>query len=91
MKSLIETKRHDLQEKIKIVYQLHDDYAKVMKKGEDLKRDVQEFVDNLFATVEAKKQAIFGAVAEETRKSCDPQKNRDRTSNKVNRVIFGKG
>ena len=36
-----------------------------------MKREVQEFVDNLFATVEAKKQAIYEAVERETRESLE--------------------
>ena len=71
MKSLIETKKSDLQAKINILGQLDEDYAKTIQGGEDLKREVQEFVDNLFATVEAKKQAIYEAVERETRKSLE--------------------
>ena len=71
MNSLIETKRNDLQAKINIVRQLDEDYAKIKQTGEDLEREVQEFVDNLFATVEAKKQAICEAVKRETRKSLE--------------------
>ena len=71
IKSLIETKKSDLQEKINILGQLDEDYAKTIQGGEDLKREVQEFVDNLFATVEAKKQAIYEAVERETRESLE--------------------
>ena len=71
IKSLIETKKSDLQAKINILGQLDEDYAKTIQGGEDLKREVQEFVDNLFATVEAKKQAIYEAVERETRKSLE--------------------
>ena len=71
MKSLIETKRNDLQAKINILGQLDEDYTKTIQGGEDLKREIQEFVDNLFTTVEAKKQAIYEAVERETRKSLE--------------------
>ena len=71
IKSLIETKKSDLQAKINILGQLDEDYAKTIQGGEDLKREVQEFVDNLFATVEAKKQAIYEAVERETRESLE--------------------
>ena len=71
IKSLIETKKSDLQEKINILGQLDEDYAKTIQGGEDLKREVQEFVENLFATVEAKKQAIYEAVERETRESLE--------------------
>ena len=71
MKSLIETKVSDLQKKLNIVGQLDKDYTKVIQRGEDLKREVQGFVDNLLETVEAKKLAIFEAVERETRKSLE--------------------
>ena len=71
IKSLIETKKSDLQAKINILGQLDEDYAKTIQGGEDLKREIQEFVENLFATVEAKKQAIYEAVERETRESLE--------------------
>ena len=71
MKSLIETKKNDLREKINIVRQLDEDYAKLIQREEDLKREIQEFVDDLFATVEVKKQAMYEAVEKETRKSLE--------------------
>ena len=71
MKSLIEAKKSELQAKINIARQLDEDYAKMIKIGEDLKREIQEFVDNLLATVEAKKQAMYEAVEKETRKSLE--------------------
>ena len=71
MKSLIETKKNDLREKINIVRQLDEDYAKLIQREEDLKREIQEFVDDLFATVEVKKQAMYKAVEKETRKSLE--------------------
>ena len=69
MKSLIETKKSDLQAKINIVRQLDEDYEKIIQREEDLKREIQEFVDNLFATFEAKKQAIYEAVERERREN----------------------
>ena len=71
MKSLIEAKKSELQAKINIARQLDEDYEKMIKIGEDLKREIQEFVDNLLATVEAKKQAMYEAVEKETRKSLE--------------------
>ena len=41
MKSLIETKKNDLREKINIVRQLDEDYAKLIEREEDLKREIQ--------------------------------------------------
>ena len=71
MKSMIETQRRNLQAKINTVGQLNEDYAKLIQQGEDVKRDVQRFVDNLIAAVEAKKQNIFAAVENQTKKSLE--------------------
>ena len=71
MKSLIETQRRNLQAKINTVGQLDEDYAKLIQQGEDVKRDVQRFVDKLIANVEAKKQNIFAAVENQTKKSLE--------------------
>ena len=69
MRSLIETKKSDLhvQAKINVVRQLDEDYVKMIQRGEDLKREVHEFVNNLFPTVEAEKQASYKAVKWEMR------------------------
>ena len=71
MKSLIETQRRNLQAKINTVGQLDEDYAKLIQQGEDVKRDVQRFVDELIAIVETKKQNIFAAVENQTKKSLE--------------------
>ena len=71
MKSLIETQRRNLQAKINTVGQLNEDYAKLIQQGEDVKRDVQRFVDKLIATVEGKKQNIFASVENKTKKSLE--------------------
>ena len=49
--------------------QLDEDYAKLIQQAEDVKRNVQKFVDDLFATIEARKQNIFAAVENQTKKS----------------------
>ena len=53
------------------ISQLDEDCAKLIQQGEDVKRDVQSFVDNLIAVIEAKKQNIFSAVEKETNKSLE--------------------
>ncbi|PFX12328.1 E3 ubiquitin-protein ligase TRIM71, partial [Stylophora pistillata] len=68
MKSLIETHRLDLQAKINTMNRLNEDCAKLIQQSEYIKREVQTFVDNLTATIEAKKQNIFTAVDEETKR-----------------------
>ncbi|PFX12755.1 E3 ubiquitin-protein ligase TRIM71 [Stylophora pistillata] len=61
MKSLIKTQRRDLQEEINTMGRLNEDCAKLIQQSNDIKREVQTFVDNLIATIEAKKQNIFTA------------------------------
>ncbi|XP_022810427.1 E3 ubiquitin-protein ligase TRIM71-like [Stylophora pistillata] len=68
MKSLIETQRRDLQAKINTMGRLTEDCAKLIQLSKDIKREVQTFVDNLIATIEAKKQNIFTAVDDETKR-----------------------
>ena len=59
MKSLIETKKSDLREKINIVGQLDQDYAKIIQRGEDLKREVQELVDNCLQLLKQKNKPFM--------------------------------
>ena len=71
MKSMIETQRRNLQAKLTAVSKLDEDYAKILQRGEEVKRDVQRTVDNLIANIEAKKQTIFAAVDDQTKKSLE--------------------
>ena len=71
MKSLIENQRRNLQAKMNTISQLDEDCAKLIQQGEDVKRDVETFVDNLIAAIQAKKQNIFSAVEKETNKSLE--------------------
>ena len=71
MKSMIETQKRNLQAKVSAVSRLHEDCAKLIQQGEDLKQDVQRIVDNLMTTIEAKKQTIFAAVEAQTKKSLE--------------------
>ena len=71
MKSIVETQRNNLKAKENIIRQLDEDYAKLTQQGEDVKRDVQNTVDNLIAVIEAKKQNIFSAVENQTSKSLE--------------------
>ena len=69
IKSMVETQRNNLKEKMDIIRQLDEDYAKLLQQGEDVKKDVQKIVDNLIAVIETKKQNIFSAVENQTRQS----------------------
>ena len=71
MKALIEEQRQNLQEKMNLVSQLDEDYAKLVQQSENLIRDVETFVDNLMKTIEAKKQNIISQVENETRMSLE--------------------
>ena len=68
LKSLIQIQKHDLQAKVDTLYRLHEDYAKLIQQNDDIKRQVQKFVDNLIATIEAKKQNIIVAMDDETKR-----------------------
>ena len=79
MKNIVETQRQNLLAKKNAVKQLDEDYAKLIQQAEDMKRNVQKFVDDLFATIEARKQHIFAAVENQTKKSFESlttQKNK---------------
>ena len=71
MRSLLEKQRRNLQAKMKTVNQLDEEFAKLMQQAEDVKRDVQRFVDNLVAVIEAKKQNILSSLEKETSRSLD--------------------
>ena len=92
MKSMIETQRSYLQTKMNAVIKLDEEYTKLMDQCEEVKRGVQRTVDNLIANIEAKKQIIFSAVDDQTKKSLESvttQKDRDRESNRGDQIIFG--
>ena len=69
MKNIVEAQRQNLLAKKNAVKQLDEDYAKLIQQAEDVKRNVQKFVDDLFATIEARKRNIFAAVENQTKKS----------------------
>ena len=71
MKSMIETQRRNLQAKLTAVNKIDENYAKILQRGEEVKRDVQKTVDNLIANIEAKKQTIFAAVEAKIKKSLE--------------------
>ena len=71
MQNVVETQRQNLQAKKNSVRQLDEDCAKLMQQGEDVKRDVQNFADNLIGVIEAKKKTIFAAVEKQTKKSLE--------------------
>ena len=71
IKTVIETQRHKLDEKMNVVAQLDEDYAKVIQQSETLKGNVQKFADGLIKTIQTKKQNIIDAVENRTKKSLE--------------------
>ena len=71
IKSFIEKQRHNLQAKMDAISRFDEKYVKLIQQGEDVKREIQTFVDNLIAVIEANKKNIFTEVEKETNKSIE--------------------
>ena len=71
IKTVIETQRHNLNEKLNVVAKLDEDYAKVIQQNETLKGDVQRFADGLIKTIQAKMQNVIDAMENQTKKSLE--------------------
>ena len=71
MKTVFETQRHNLDEKMNVVAKLDEDYAKVIQQNENLKGDVQRFADGLIKTIKAKMQNVIDAMENQTKKSLE--------------------
>ena len=71
IKTVIETQRHNVNEKMNVVAKLDDDYAKVIQQNENLKGDVQRFADGLIKTIRAKMQNVIDAIENQTKKSLE--------------------
>ena len=71
IKTVIETQRQNLDEKMNVVAKLDEDYAKVIQQNENLKGDVQMFADGLIKTIRAKMQNVIDAIENQTKKSLE--------------------
>ena len=71
IKTVIETQRHNLDEKMNVVAKLDEDYAKVIQQNENLKGDVQRFADGLIKTIQVKMQNVIDAIENQTKKSLE--------------------
>ena len=71
IKTVIETQRHNLVEKMNVVANLDEDYAKVIQQNENFKGDVQRFADGLIKTIQAKMQNVIDAMENQTKKSLE--------------------
>ena len=66
-----ERQKIEVTSKMSAVSKLDEDYVRIIERGEELKRDVQRTVDNLITNIEAKKESIFSAVEDQTKKSLE--------------------
>ena len=71
IKTVIETQRHNLDEKINFVAKLDEDYAKVIQQNENLKGDIQRFADGLIKTIQEKMQNVIDGIENQTKKSLE--------------------
>ena len=74
IKTVIETQRRNLDEKMNVVAQLDEDYAKVIHQGQSLKGNVQKFADGLIKIIQAKTQNIIAMAEKQTKKSLESLK-----------------
>ena len=74
IKSILQTQREELDEKLNVITQLDEDCAKVIQQSEITKRDVQRFADGLIKTIQAKMKSIITAVENQTKKSLESLK-----------------
>ena len=71
IKTVIETQRHILDEKMNVVAKLDEENAKVIQQNENLKGNVQKFADGLIKTIKAKMQNVIDAMENQTKKSLE--------------------
>ena len=71
MKSFIEKQRQNLRAKMNAVSRLDEECATLIQQGEDVKREIQTFFDNLTAVIEANKKNLLAEVENETSKSIE--------------------
>ena len=76
IKTVIKTQRHNLDEKMNVVTQLDEDYAKVIQQSESLKGNVQKFADGLIKIILAKTKNIITMVEKQTKKSLENLKTK---------------
>ena len=69
MRALIETQTQKLQAKMNEVQILEEEFAQHKQRSEEAKKEVQAFVDNLIAVIEAKKRNLFEELEIQTNRS----------------------
>ncbi|XP_068699582.1 E3 ubiquitin-protein ligase TRIM71-like [Montipora foliosa] len=72
IRPLVQKQNGNLQEKMNIVTQLDEDYARIVQQRENVEQDVERFSENLIGTfretIQAKKEIILSELKKETKK-----------------------
>ena len=85
--TLVETQRQNLEAMKHIVSQIDEDYVKIIQQSNDIKANIQMFVENLMAVIEAKRKRLFDAAEDQTKSSLEKlTKKRSKTEDGI-RVI----
>lgn len=74
IESLIKAQKCSLRENMNTIAKIDEECAQVIQHGENVKRDVQKFVDKLIATIEAKTQNVLASVENEANRTIIAQK-----------------
>ena len=69
VKSLTEEQKRNLQAKVNTVGQLEEEYARLIQQGEDAKRNVHRFVEDVIAVIQAKRENTIAKVESQTKAS----------------------
>ena len=80
IRTLMETQRQNLEAKKNIASELEETCVKVLQKSEEMKTNIQLFVEKLKAVIDAKQERLFTAVERQTEKSLE---NLTKESNKI--------
>ena len=71
IRTVMETQRQNLQAKKNIVSQLEETCVKVLQKSEEMKTNIQLFVEKLKAAIDRKQECLFAAVEKQTEQSLE--------------------
>ena len=71
IRTLMETQRQNLQAKKNIASQLEETSVKILQKSEEMKTNIQFFVEKLKAGIDAKQECLFAVVERQTEKTLE--------------------
>ena len=71
IRNLMKTQRQNLQAKINMASQLNDKCAKVLQKSEEIKTNIQLFVEKLKAVIDAKMESFFAELENQIEESLE--------------------